>query len=921
MRPSELTISAFGSYTGTETIDFNTIGDKGVFLISGETGAGKTTIFDAICFALFGEASGNTREGKMLRSEYAQPTDRTFVRMKFEYSGKEYTIERWLGYERKSNRRTRDAEGNLVESTTPVNPGAILEIEGETPVSDTKAVDARISEILGITYGQFTKIAMLPQGEFQKLLQSGNEDKKIILRQVFKTQRFNAIQDKVAKNVREVSDAADSKAAEIRTLLDTVRGREDSVTYAEFSGLMDVYSDPVTQLEDVIRTVRAIVEEDETISKESRASKEKFSKEETDFRILKDKVEKNEEHKGSKAEKESALANLREGLGPIMDDLARNEERAGRRDQIIGQAKAIESELPKYTLLAEKEKTLAAAEGDLAKAKEKLADTVSMRDDLDRKIKADETEQKSLAGCDVKLTNVTNAGKEVKALIDRFTALEEDDKKVGKASEEYTRLSSALKDALTEKENAGRAYNVASNQFLMSQAGILAESLEEGMPCPVCGSVHHPVKAVLAEGAPTQATVNSLKEAYETADSKAVKAGSDCAGARRGYEELKRNAEETLRKLLKDSAGRTRDILESERDELRRQYSALEPQCKRLSDLNGSLPKDRESLRSLNELIEKDTCKAEEARLKAERQNLDTERKALAHESEDKARKEIDRLNAEAKVWQDAIDAAIKAEKDCRTGIASAESAIQELGRLIDTKLPTDVEAIKDSIKTAEAGKQAEETRHNEAESRLAGNRPALEKIVNVYGTLKKTLSELAWKQNIAKTLSGSLAGKQKVELETFAQMEFFKRILYKASQRMILMSGGQYELVKEDRSENIRSQSGLGISVLDHHSGTTRSVRSLSGGETFLASLALALGLSDETQSSSGGIKIDTMFIDEGFGSLSPEVLKLALKTLQDLADRGTLIGLISHVESMKDLYRRIDVKKTDRGSTISIS
>ena len=921
MRPAELTISAFGSYTGTETIDFNKIGDKGVFLISGETGAGKTTIFDAICFALFGEASGNTREGKMLRSEYARPTDRTFVRLKFVYSGREYTIERWLGYERKSSRRTRDADGNLVEGTTPAAPGAILEIEGETPISDTRAVDARISDILGITYQQFTKIAMLPQGEFQKLLQAGNDDKKVILRQVFKTQRFNAIQDKVSKDVREISDEAASKAAEIRTLLDTVRGRDGSDIYAEFSGLMDDYSDPVTQLEDVIRTVKALVEEDDAIRKESHASREKFSKEETDLRLLKEKVVKNEENKRSKAEKESALCDLKGRLGPIMDELAKNEKRAAERDLIIGQARAIESELPKYAEMAEKERNLASAEKALAEAKSKLAQTVSQRDTLAAGIKADEAEQKSLAGCDLQLANVTGAGKEIKTLIDRFIALEEENKKVLKASEEYARLSSALETALMAKDKAGSAYNNASDLFLRSQAGILAASLVDGMPCPVCGSVHHPDKAVLAEGDPTQAVVDSLKKAYETADAKAAKAGTDCAGARRGYEELRLNAEAALNKLMEDSSGKTRDILEGERNELRRLYSVLEPQCRRLSALNASLPKDRDCLASLNDLIEKDTCKADEARLAAERQNLETVRKSLAFENEAKAKSEIERLDKAAGSLQGAIDTAIRAERDCRTGIASAEAAITELARLIDIKLPADVGVIDESINAAAAGKQAEESRYNEAESRLAGNRPTLEKIIRASDAQKKILRELAWKQNIAKTLSGNLAGKQKVELETYAQMEFFKRILYKASQRMILMSGGQYELIKEDLPENLRSQSGLGISVLDHHSGTSRSVRSLSGGETFLASLALALGLSDETQSCSGGIKIDTMFIDEGFGSLSPEVLNLALKTLQDLADRGTLIGLISHVESMKDLYRRIDVKKTDRGSTISIS
>ena len=921
MRPIELTMSAFGSYKGTETIDFNKIGETGVFLISGETGAGKTTIFDAICFALFGEASGDARNSKMLRCAYAQPTDRTFVRLKFEYSGKEYEVERWLAYEKPSERRRRDADGNLVNSNKQEKAGALLNVDGRAPISEITNVDAEIAKILGIDYKQFTSIAMLPQGQFQKLLQASNDEKKMILRQVFKTERFNDIKERIGSDVGKLKEKVNEVNTSIRAKIGMVRGDEASERFRGFQALKEAYETPATQLDGILEAIRELLKEDRGIRDKASQDKGKLEDEEKRLDSLRKDIIDNEKRKKDKAEKEKDLSKLNEKLGPLEEDAAKNSERASQRDKIVGRKTALEEKLTKYAEVARKENELSKREDELKKAEKSLDANIETRAKLNEKIDADSEEEKSLDGCELNLADVERKGKDLKNLIDRFPEVEKKETEADYARRDWEKKCERFKELETVRDEANRAYTDASGFFLRSQAGILASGLEEGKPCPVCGSVHHPSKAVLAENAPSQADVDRLKEIFKKADNDYTKASVDCAGAKSKYEELDKQAKELRRKLEDDTSGRTKADLEKERGMLREKYALLKSQCDRLGKLKKSLPEDREKLKSLDETIRNDNSRTERSRLEAEKETLSENRKELEFETEARAREEIERLGKSAEKLQGEIDNASRNLQDCKNSITAANAAIAELSRGIREDLPTDVTEVEASIKSVIDDRKKAEELLNASETRISINDSVLRGIETEFSTHKTVMNEFSWKDNLFKTLGGQLNGKQKVDLEAFAQMDFFNRILYKASRRLGEMTNGQYDLVREEEPADKRSQTGLGISVLDHYSGTERSVRSLSGGETFLASLALALGLSDETQCSVGGVRIDTMFIDEGFGSLSPDVLRLALVTLQDLADKGTLIGLISHVESMKGMYRRIDVRKTDQGSTINLA
>lgn len=920
MRPIELTMSAFGSYKGTETIDFNKIGETGVFLISGETGAGKTTIFDAICYALFGEASGDARNSKMLRCVYAQPTDRTFVRLRFEYSGKVYEVERWLAYEKPSDRRRRDADGNLVNGNKQEKAGALLSVEGRTPISEIANVNAEIAKILGIDYKQFTSIAMLPQGQFQKLLQANNEDKKMILRQVFKTERFNDIKESVGEDVSGLSVKVNASEAGFLAQIKQVSGDESSERFREFQALREAYKTPATQLEGIIAAIKNLLEEDKCIQDKAARGKTDFEEEEKKLEKLRADIDDNEARKKDKAVKEAELSGLNGKLGSLQVDFAKNCERSALRDEIIGRKKALEDKLPKYAEAARKEQDLAEREKALQKTEAELKNNIKARDDLSKKIEEESKEEKILDGCELMLSDTGQQDKDIKKLIGRFSEVEKKEAEVDAAREEWKKEAGKSTNLGNAREKANQEYMDASDFFLRSQAGILASGLEEGRPCPVCGSIHHPARAVLAKDAPAQADVDRLKKAFEKADKEYSRSSIDCATAKTKYEELEGRAKELRGNLEIDAAGRTKADLEAESEKLIEQYSLLKVKCERLKQLKETLPKDRKELERLTGVIAQDNTRAERSGLEVEKTSLSEIKKELEFENEVMAREEIGRLEEESEKLKKDIDSAAKNLQSCLNDISAVGAAIAELSRNIREDLPADVADVEASLIPVRAEIKRLETILTDSRARITINGSILKGISAAFDQHKAVLEEYAWKKNLFETLGGKLNGKPKIDLEAFAQMDFFKRILYKASQRLNAMTNGQYDLVREEEPVDNRSQTGLGISVHDHYSGTERPVKSLSGGETFLASLALALGLSDETQSSVGGVRIDTMFIDEGFGSLSPDVLRLALSTLQDLADKGTLIGLISHVESMKGMYRRIDVKKTDIGSTINL-
>ena len=937
MRPLDLTISAFGSYKGTVEIDFSLFEETGVFLICGNTGAGKSTIFDAISFALFGESSGGQREAQMLRSEYADPTTKTSVKLRFEYAGKEYTVERSLPYSRLADKRKKDKDGGFVDYYVEQSATANLSSPGEPPISSVKEVNKKIESILGINHDQFTKIAMIPQGEFQKLLQSDNDDKQLILRKVFGTERFHNLEESIAKEVSEVEAERKVKQNAIQNLLEGIKGNENSQAYSTFLQAMDDYIDPDVQLEKMIELAEDLIKEDKSSLEETETSIKVCKDNETQLTALKQKIETNNIEKERRNKILDEQKQLKKNLSDLLKEKEKNPERKKEADKKKGELALLDDQIPLYSQYDKDKEQLDSDRRDLENSKKLLQEARDNRNTLiDEKGKL-EKELKTLEGCELEKEDIKHQGETLKNTIQSLEKLKERIEEVESDERELENAKRDLELLLNKKSEAGSRHDSSHNLFLRAQAGYMAEGLQDGVPCPVCGSLHHPSKAVLPPGAPTEQQVNNLKEAYERVSDEAEKKSNQCAGmssALKGKtDEIKRIVEEMgdalhhkdYKDLKADNCSALKLIIkesENKRYELRTLYNEAENKCSRLKKLTDEIiPEKDKRIAELTTIIESDTSGEKEARVQAKEKILNEQRSKLSFGSEKEALKEKEKLEKDIKELENTIKETEDTANDCNEKIISNESVLKDLERRIDESLSSDLVKVRNDIEENKKALGENERKKTEAKARLMVNNPALKQLKDERKSYSELCRELEWKKNLSDTLRGTLSGKAKIELETFVLMSYFDRILYKASLRLYDMSSGQYELVRSEGAGSLKAKTGLGIAVKDHYSGKTRDIKSLSGGETFLASLALALGLSDETQSSSGGVKIDTMFVDEGFGSLSPDVLELALKTLERLAQKGTLIGLISHVESMRNRYRKIMVEKSaDEGSTISI-
>lgn len=773
MRPLELTLSAFGPYAGEETIDFTRLGTKGLYLITGDTGTGKTTIFDAVVFALYGEASGDARGADMLRSKYATVTTPTFVRMKFVYHGAVYQISRNPEYRRPAKKG---------DGYTSHKADAELVCPDGCIVTKNREVTKAVSELLGLDKNQFTQIAMIAQGDFLRLLYAKTEERSKIFREIFHTKAYQTLQERLKAEAGALRQEYEALGKSIDQYLEGVLCKEEA-----FAARMD----------SVRQNRRAIPAEEIAMLLQERISLE-----------------------------EEELARLQTQLHTYEKDLERLHQLIGRAD--------------------ERRKR----EAELEEAKEQIA---LIRPSLDTMQEQYQQQQLAFQEFEKERIELEKLYHDSLEALERKEAQEQQRLQVEKLLKDVQERETAYKNAALFHRKVKDKCDEMESRYLDEQAGILAGRLKEGEPCPVCGSVSHPTPARQKDGAPSKESVDKAKREVEAANAKVHRASEE-AGAVKGrlesaqeqYQSMlalgkdeekeavllrftgKEEAEKELRKKAQESRRMQKGLAETEK-----MFRQKEKEYERYQNVKETLEK---------QLEESETCIVEE--LIAERSVI-VEKKQLAAEKQ------------------------------------------QELYRYVKTNT-----GIAQAVR--KQGKQIE----------------ALEKKWNLVGELSGTFN-------------GNVAGKDKIMLETYVQMTYFDRVINRANTRFMMMSGGQYELKRASAAQNIKSQSGLELDVIDHYNGTIRSVKTLSGGEAFLASLSMALGLSDEIQSAAGGIALDTMFVDEGFGYLDEEALAQAIRTLQGLAEGNRLVGIISHVGSLKDKIEKqiIVTRKKSGGSKAVIS
>ena len=903
MRPLYLTLSAFGPYAGRQEVDFEALGRQGLYLITGDTGAGKTTIFDAITFALYGEPSGGARSAAMLRSKYAAADAQTFAELRFENGGQIYTVRRSPGYIREKKRGS---------GTTTQDPTAELTCPDGSVVSQPSRVTAAVTELLGVDRSQFSEIVMLAQGDFLRLLQAGTDEREEIFRTVFGTGVFRALQKRLKTELADVEKAR------------SARSEAFSLAARSASSLPETALLPDEHLDWLRAHIAQDAQAEAELAQKQQAADAACEKAAAQLA----RAEAQAQARTQQAEAELERAKCAEAETTSAAALEARKEDAVRQETLRKSIAALEAALPGYDALedarekAEQQRKICeetkAAHTAAAEAETRLiTERDAIRSELES-LRADGDTLRELQQQEAENTQRRTALASLQNAL-RQTAQDE---------AAYSAAQARYLDAETQAEALRRDAEQLRKRFLREQAGLMAAALRPGEPCPVCGSTTHPAPACPSEDAPTQAAVDDAEAAAQRARD-AAGAASQAAGAARGKLEADRAAAAAQAALLlpgipyeaaNDAAEDALCALDAAQKQLADTIRAAVIRRERADALAAALPEAEATLdaqaKALQQLAAQ-LAAAATAQAAAEAR-LSEHRSRLPHASRADAEQALNDLRAQLQALQEADWQAVDAYRAAREAHTAAKARLQQLTALIDPDAPEDLEALR------AAGDAAAEARRLVAEEgralalRLAADRQAMRGMEQARAAMR-TLDE-TWQslRALSDTANGSLTGKPRVMLETYVQMAYFDRILRRASLHLMQMSSGQYDLIRRTEGGDLRSRSGLEIDVVDHYNGSTRSVRSLSGGESFLAALSLALGLSEELQAAAGGIRLDCMFVDEGFGTLDEDTLRQAMRALRTLTQGQRLVGVISHVAELRQsIERQIVVTKNRTGGS----
>lgn len=915
MRPLKLTIAGFGPYAGVQELDFEALGTSGLYLIAGDTGAGKTTIFDAITFALFGEASGGSRKSDMLRSKYARADDPTYVELTFTYAGQTYTVRRNPAYERAKTRGV---------GTTSQLADAQLTLPDGSVVTKLKDVNRAVQEIIGLSREQFAQVCMISQGDFRRLLEADTETRKKIFKDIFGTGLYSDLQTRLKDEVSALDGQMTEARRSIRQYTEGMvcadnsdfnaqvqKAKSDGLPTAELTELFEKLLDEDRKLEDRLGNqvsaaedaIKALEKQKEAVEayRQTKEHLDKLSDEERDQKKAWEAAKAALE--AAKTEKDKTQPELTEHLGKLRNQLPSYDELDEKNKALQDKEKLLKIEQQKRD--------------EAEKQKATLAEELSAFKDEQAKLKDSDAEKIAL---DHQLQQHTARKGALETLLADFKALHTEQETLTDIQKDYLALADTAEKRL-------RAYDRMQRAFLNAQAGLLAKDLQAGTPCPVCGSLEHPHPAELPEHAPTEDAVKQAKTFYDAAQSAAASASETAAGQKSKVEEKADALHKKLEELLPDAAEEQAETAaheqlhdcETQIDELNAKIEAAEKNICRKSDLDKQIPEKEDALKA----AEDDWNNADkqisilQTEHKALTDRITELKQSLALPDKTSAEQKISELQKQSDALEQALTAALEQEKASLNVLTATRAAIGQLQKQLETGADGDPDALSDQLREQADRKKALEKQRQIVLTRIEVNGRARDGIDKQRGELEELEQKYVWMNALAKTAAGNLQGKAKIDLETYVQTTYFDRILERANLRLQKMSGGQYDLKRRRNADNMQSKSGLELDIVDHINATERSVNTLSGGEAFLASLALALGLSDEVQMSTG-IHLDTLFVDEGFGSLDSEALSKAYQTLAGLTEGNRLVGIISHVAELKErIDRQIVVTKGPDGSS----
>ena len=1061
MRPMTLMLTAFGAYAGSQTVDFEAAGAGGLFLVTGDTGAGKTTLFDGVCYALFGKLTGRVRSEKMIRSDYADDTLETSAQLTFSHRGQVWRIWRRPAQTRRKKRG---------EGTREITADALLErLEGETaiPVAEGKEkMDAAVEELLGIQVDQFRQIAMIAQNQFAELLNKSGRDRSAILRQVFATERCDALQTRL-KEMASASRAETEKQVDsLRQYLAGLRlpeTEEGQMPLPEAAELAELLADEgcvwrsarVLELAEHICQMdeselagldEQIAGLDETIKQSAgllQSAREAARRQQQ----LAELEKRLAEQRAAEPEQLAAQARLKQWetaarLAPVWDGSEKARLAAQQADRLYEQASdrlaQLNAQGPRWAQAREQlnadQQTAARLTVQLERQAEALqqydrleqakAEQMACEQELERlqtaQQQAGTLEEQQAAALEKtqaladSLPAALAAAQTAQKELERWQQARKTLAEVRRQMQELVKLQKqeqaarqTLQQANDALDGAQQAYISADQLYRRDQAGLLARELTPGQPCPVCGSVHHPSPARGVTGAPDKEQLEALATAMETARTAyndALQTSStltaQAGSAREQYIRLARQAlaeleqelpppedVKALSRLVLDWDGRLDQLLEQaealgqqrhaaveaagaavnqlagDREALeatRRQRSELREQqanatarrdsaTQRAAELQAALPQAsraeaeatlsalEQQQKQLDESIRKTQQALEEyQQLLAAAESLQKERQNTRKQAADEARQAAghwEQALAESGMAADAFAAVRHTEEEIdrlRTELEQARRARQETEALYHQLSEQQKSApvpgcmpgqLEQALEEQEQRRKALNDARTRITGRLNANRSTMADVRTAGQRLEKAQKRQQLIQQLDATANGKLSGglgKQKFEQYVLAT--YFADAVEAANQRLFAMTGGRYQLECHQMTA-AETQAALDLDVLDNYTGKLRSVGSLSGGETFQAALALALGLSDVIQNYAGGVELDVLFVDEGFGTLDAESLEQAVATLHSLVQGRRMVGIISHVPELKSrIENQLVVTKTPGGSTVAL-